>query len=316
MQIRFGALPFITPNRPAVTGRETPVRFGQSHDDQFVRVVNKPKVTHAVARKTMEPDVFDFRLHFFDEDNGRLFMLDSWGPPDFPEVTGKDLLDFLVTADAVNPYQLPRDDAWDELDFSRLGRSEHDLEQFLADRAEPTVDGGEKQIPKWLLNEVLWKARVEGLIYRLTDPRDHQVYYGVPPQVREKLGLEVKVPTEAAAPVEEKPDPDRVAFQEGLQDLLKMVQSLPKEDFRFELGTQILLLAEKEGLIELPSELTELADEMLLSKPNSYCDLLTLLEESEGTEQYGTARSLCFAAAKTGQLSIDDVAEAVTALED
>lgn len=241
--------------------------MGDAFDGAFAekRVVAAQAVQHAHA----EIPVVDYLRGAYGEERAREFM-EGVFTADEKKFTGRELLSFVVTPEALNPDLTPDPD---RVDFNRLGRSSAQIREIV----------DEKGMPYHPYERILQEAFREGLIYRLYNKNTSLTYYGVPPRVRADWGLDPApvVEEKAAAPAA----PVATPFSEALTKLAADAVTLEDNEL-FEFTAQAVDAAIKAG--KLPADAVSKAfraraDALGYDVPSLEDAVITLSESAEGT---------------------------------
>jgi hypothetical protein len=309
MQIGFQA-----PVKPAVI--PAPVRFGwlpearqeaRQEALEYATIRKKeaeppkaPPVNACEYRYNFNPDVaWDFLETTFTDDSSGLSM------------TGRDFLRFLITPDAVDTQNLPDEKDWRFFDLHKAGRTDTELWQFLADRVTGESPAGKLKFVDSFCKDLLTKARLRGLVYKLTDPENpNKVYFGVPYDVQRLLGLNTEYEADMGQAAQ--------TFASAVADFVPQGLALPDSDELFDYTAQIAQKCIENGTLEKEQLSQECLDKMesfgALS-PRSFNVLIDLLESSAGTPLFEPAKKLCQLAAQADLLSADEVADTLALYE-
>jgi hypothetical protein len=240
---------------------------GDAFDGAFAE--RREKAAEAVQYAHAEIPVVDYMRGAYGEERAREFMEGAYAVDEKTSFTGRELLAFLVTPEALDPDLVPDPD---RVDFNRLGRT--------TARIRDAVE--EKGMPYHPYERILREAFREGLIYRLFDKNTSLTHYGVPPRVRADWGLEpapdVEKKAAAAAPAS-------TAFSEALSSLAAEAVAI-KDNELFEFTAQAVAAAVKEGRLPaaaVPAKFAERAARIEFDVPSLADAVLTLSESAEGT---------------------------------
>ena len=242
---------------------------GDAFDGAFAE--RKHEEARAVQHAHAEIPVVDYVRGAYGEDGAREFMEGVYAVDEKTSFSGKELLSFLVTPEALNPDLVPDPD---RVDFSRLGRSSARIRAIVED----------KGMPYHPYERIMTEAFREGLIYRLYNRNDGFTYYGVPPRVRADWGLEPapEAAPAAKAPVAAGPTP----FSAALTALAADAMKLPKDEELFEFTAQAIDAAIKAGKLP-PDAVTKAfrkrADALGYDVPGLADAVITLAESAEET---------------------------------
>lgn len=234
------------------------------------------QVQHAHA----DIPVVDYRRGAYEERSAREFMDSVQLETAEKSFTGRELLSWLVTPEALLLDRVPDPE---RMDFSRLGHSSTRLRRILE----------EKSVPYHPYEAMLGRAFRDGLVYRLTDARRGVSYTGVPYEVRSAFGLREETPASpaaapAAAPVDS-------AFAKALLALTVDAEKLPKSEELFEFTAQVVAAAEKAGLLPAGSgseKFRARAAKIDFDVPPLRDAVETLAESAEGTPWEARAAAL------------------------
>lgn len=237
--------------------------FDGAHAER--RVVKAEAVQHAHA----EIPVVDYLRGAYGEERAREFM-EGVFTADEKKFTGRELLSFVVTPEALNPDLVPDPG---RVDFNRLGRTSAQIREIV----------DEKGMPYHPYERVLQEAFREGLIYRLYDKNTSLTHYGVPPRVRADWGLEPApvVEKKTAAPAA----PVSTPFSEALSSLAAEAVAL-KDNELFEFTAQAVDAAIKAGRLSpdaVSPSFRARADALGYDVPSLADAVITLSESAEGT---------------------------------
>lgn len=275
----LGLVPVPAPAAPAFAARALPAlsamtalpaaSVGDAFDGAFAE--KKREEARAVQYAHAEIPVVDYVRGAYGEDGAREFMEGVYAVDEKTSFTGKELMSFLVTPEALNPDLVPDPD---RVDFSRLGRTSAQIRTI--------VEG--KGMPYHPYERVMTEAFRDGLIYRLYNRNDGLTYYGVPPRVRADWGLEpaAEVVPAALAPITAGPTP----FSDALTALAADAMKLPKDEELFEFTAQAVDAAIKAGKLP-PDAVTKAfrkrADALGYDVPSLADAVITLAESAEET---------------------------------
>ncbi len=229
----------------------------------------RQEAAKAVQHAHAEIPVVDYLKRAFDESSAKEFMDGEFTFDGATKKTGRELLSYLVTPDALSDGLTP-DPA--RVDFNRLGKTSSQIRE--------TVDA--EGVPYHLYERVLGGAFREGLIYRLYNSLTGFTYHGVPHEIRAIFGLE--------APAEQKPaeiakKSGPTPFSEALTALSEEAVGLDDPEL-FEFTAQTVAAAIKAG--KLSSDAVSPAFKARAAKidfdaPSLKDAALTLAESAEGT---------------------------------
>lgn len=227
-----------------------------------------------------------------------------------PPVLGADFLRFLLTPECVDPEQPPTEEQWPMLDFSRYGKTEPEIKQFLEQKAQAHSGSAEK-LTGYFYADLLNQAMNKGLIYRLNNPQeDGKAYYGVPSHVREALALKwLPEGSEALLSKLSQAKTGRPALMALLKMVLQQAALIENLEIR-EYAAQVALNAlHQQDLLEeeIPVSLLQLGQALGLIAVPHYADLTVLLEACVGTPLLKSVRQLCDAAVDANLLPAEDV---------
>jgi hypothetical protein len=227
-------------------------------------------------------------------------------------VMGADFLHFLLTPECVDSAQPPTEEQWQELDFTRYGKTEIEIKQFLELKAREQSKTSVLTLTNYFYADLLNQAMDQGLIYRLNNPKeDGKAYYGVPSHVRQALALEWRPTIESIGQLSDlEPVKDRrVAMMSHLKLLLEQI---PFEDDAEidEYVAQLAINAVLQGHLssqEVPVALQQLAQTLGLIPVPHYAGLTVLLEACRGTSLFKSVKRLCDAAVDANLLPAEDL---------
>jgi hypothetical protein len=253
--------------------------IGDAFDGAFAE--KRKEEAEAVQYAHAEIPVVDYRRGAYDEERAQEFMEGVYTVDEKTSFTGRELLSFLVTPEALRPDLTPDPD---RVDFSRLGRTSAQVREIVE----------EKGMPYHPYERVMTEAFRDGLIYRLYNKNTGLTYHGVPPQVRSDWKLE---PAPEAAPV--KPETAAPAgptpFSLALAKLALEAELLPKSEELFEFTAQTVAAAIKAGKLA-PDAVTPAFKERAAKidvEVSSLSDaVITLAESAEGTPWEGRTAAL------------------------
>ncbi len=223
------------------------------------------------------------------------------------DIRGREFLEALMTPKTIDPLDVPDRDRLTAFDYAQAGVPENAIRAWAEEKilAFPRV------------YQLLKLAQREGLVYELYDDNTKVTYYGLPPRVRQDLGLTAPA-TEEAGPAGENTGSaeDRRQFQQQLGDLFEQAATLADPDDRTsrELMEYVTLIGEaatEAGLIqsgEIPGAFDAFRGLSVDERLDS--GLLTLYEFCQDTDMLKqAATALCKTAAKLGILDPDEFRE-------
>lgn len=226
-------------------------------------------------------------------------------------VTGGDFLRFLLTSDCVDPSRLPSDEQWATADFSRYGKTEAEIRHFLEEKAK--ASRAEEGLSGFFYADLLSRMMAQGLIYRLSNPREEgKAYYGVPVNVRQALSLSWQAkPSMPSTSLSEMPGAKdgRDVFIGHLKRFLESSVALGHSEI-LEYAAQICLNAIEQGdlqPVDAPASLLQTAQTLGLVAVPHYAGLTVLLEACLDTPLFKPARALCDCAVDVHLLPAEDV---------
>ncbi len=249
-----------------VFGRET------HRADTFVSVANHRAERPATQKMHAPIPWFDYRMQGFSPVFAREFAEKPIGNTSAGlGLTGKDLLQQIVTDVAVMPSSLPSPE---RIDFGRFGVPEVTLREWAE----------KKDIPVYELHDGLQEAFRLGLIYRMTDLKNKMGYVGVPYSVRSHLNLESPVLKAPAKDVEQTGVQENNPEQAVMLRLCEAALHLPEADKPelLEYTAQLVKAAISEGRLQsanLPEKYVEEARKFDFITP-AFDDALATLADA------------------------------------
>lgn len=271
-------------------------------------VARQPMAAKAALYQRAPIPPFDYIHHYYTPQQAQAFAETVYFPGE-SSLSGREVLNFLLTPRSLNVREIPNIGALSAYDFQQLGRSEKDLREFVESRDIRYID---------FLETTLRDARRQGLVYQLKDFRQGgAAYYGIPQHVRqqsEALGLtlpEAASPAQALAAQSAAPA-QASGFSKALGSVLETVAAVeednPLQEELFDYTAQLMRSALATELIPkegLPPAF-EQARTDTLSQPGALEPaLLTLYEFVLGNETSAApaVKALCQEAELAGHIS-------------
>lgn len=250
---------------------------GDAFDGAFAE--RREKKAEAVQYARAEIPVVDYVRGAYSRERAAEMLEPSYVVDETRNMTGSELLSFVVTSEALDPDLTPDPD---RVDFNRLGKTSAQIRSTLEEAGVPYHN-----YERWL-----GAAFREGLIYRLFDRNTGLTHYGVPPRVRADWGLEAAADVPAAkAPAAAASTP----FSDALKALAADAESLPKHEELFEFTAQLVDAAIAEGRFPkdgVSAKFRARADALGYDAPSFKDALITLVESAEGTPWEGKTAAL------------------------
>ena len=242
--------------------------IGYAFDGAFAE--RRQKAAEAVQYARAEIPVVDYQRGAYSKAGSAEMMQESYVVGEGRNMTGAQLVSFVVTPESLRPDLTPDPD---RVDFARLGKTSAQIRETLA-----VYDVPYHSYERWL-----GAAFREGMIYRLFNKNTGLTYYGVPPQVRADWGLEPASGEKApVAAVEKDPTP----FTQALTALAADAESLPKNEELFEFTAQAVDAAIVAGKLlkdAVSPAFRARADSLGYDVPSLQDAVITLSESAEGT---------------------------------
>lgn len=252
----------------------------------FVRV-NRERRAEAQKVAYAKREFFDYRRGAFSPARAAEFAARALPLGEKAAVTGRDLLNLVMTKHAVH-LDVPLDPA--RSDLSQVGVSEADL------RAKTSAAG----MRPYAVAAALEDAYRQGLVYRLHDEKGGRTLYGVPYEVRATLQLTVP---EAVAP-ESTPTPKAGPSPLGRAALGLLARAETSADAELmEYVLQLAVAAVEDGHLaaaDLPAGAMERWQALRLGSTSFGSSLLTVVETAQGGPLFADAKALARQAAETG----------------
>ncbi len=292
----------------AGSSRSQKASRSEQHQRQQAMAVRQPMAAKAVLYQRAPIPPFDYIHHYYTPEQAQTFVETVYFPGESP-LSGREVLNFLLTPRSLNVRELPNIGALSAYDFQQLGQPEKDLRAFVESKGIRYAD---------FLETAMRDARRQGLVYQLKDFRQGgAAYYGIPQHVRQQsdvLGLTPPAKEGSTSQaVEGRSAPAKASgFSKALGRVLEAVADVeehnPLREELFDYTAQLMRSAMAAELI--PKEAIPPAFEQArtdtLSQPGALEPaLLTLYEFVLGNETPVTAsvKALCQEAEQAGHIS-------------